>query len=108
MLALRIYLIVANVMYTLLMLRHVSGDCAFRIWVCLRPEEITNIYHFCYNLQLNVMFCYIIVAFLICILQCTTRPKVQIQALCTKYKKLLVVVKDTSIFFLVNTKYRPN
>ena len=50
------------------------------------PEEVTNIYHFCYNLQLNFVFYYIKVVFLICILQCATRSKVQILALYTKYK----------------------
>ena len=35
---------------------------------------------YCYNLQLNVIFYYIIVAFLLCILQCATRSKVQILA----------------------------
>ena len=34
----------------------------------------------CYNLQLTFMFYYIKVAFLICILQCATRSKVQILA----------------------------
>ena len=45
-----IYQFVANVMYTLQILRHASGDCAFSIWECLIPEEFTNINHFCYNL----------------------------------------------------------
>ena len=58
----------------------VSAECAFSIWECLRPEEVTNIKHFCYNLQLKLMFYYIKVAFLMCILQCATRSKVQILA----------------------------
>ena len=80
-----IYQVVAYAMYTFLILRHVSGDCAFSIWECLRPENVTNIYHFCYNLQLNLMFYYIKVAFLICILQCALMSKVQVLALYTKY-----------------------
>ena len=90
-------------MCTFVILRHVSGECAFSIWECLRPEEVTNIDHFGYNLQLNVMFYYIKVALLICILQCATRSKVQIHR-----KILLVVVKDKSIFYLINANYRPN
>ena len=49
-----IYRYVTNVMCTLLTLRHVLDYCAFSTWECLSPEEVTNIYHFCYNLQLNL------------------------------------------------------
>ena len=45
-----IYRIVANFMDTHIILRQVSGYCALSIWECLMPEEVTNIYHFCYNL----------------------------------------------------------
>ena len=80
-----IYRYVANVMCPLCILRHVSHrHMSFSIWECIRLEEVTNIYHFCYNLQLNFMFYYIKVAFLICILQCATRAKVQILALSTQ------------------------
>ena len=37
---------VTKIMCTLLILRHVSADCAFSIWECLRPEKVTNIYNF--------------------------------------------------------------
>ena len=57
-LSLYVYQFVANVMYTLLILPHVSSDYAFSIWECLRPEEVTNICPFCYSLQLNLMFYY--------------------------------------------------
>ena len=33
-----IFRYVTNVLCTLLILRHVSADCAFSIWECLRPE----------------------------------------------------------------------
>ena len=45
-----IYRYVTKVICTLLIFRHVSADCAFSILECLGPEEVTNIYHFCYNL----------------------------------------------------------
>ena len=47
---------------------------------------MTSIHHFCYNLLLNLMFYYVKVAFLICILQCAIRYKVQILALYANYK----------------------
>ena len=34
-----IYGYVTNVMCTLLILRHVSADCAFSIWECLRNSK---------------------------------------------------------------------
>ena len=76
-------------MCTLPIFRHVSADFAFSIreW----PEYVTNIYHFCFNLQLNFMFYYIEMGFLVCILQCATSPKVQILAHYTKQKILLTV-----------------
>ena len=52
----------------------------------------------CYNLQLNFMFYYIKVAFLMCILQCDTRSKVLILAHYTK-KYSLQFVKEKSIFY---------
>ena len=33
-----IYWHVTNVICTLLILRHVSADCALSIWECIRPE----------------------------------------------------------------------
>ena len=65
-------------------------------------KKVTDVYHFCYNLQLNLMLYYIKVAFQICILQCATRSNVQILALYTMNKILLVVVKNKSIFYLIN------
>ena len=65
-------------------------------------KKVTDVYHFCYNLQLNLMLYYIKVAFQICILQCATRSNVQILALYTINKILLVVEKDKSIFYLIN------
>ena len=53
--ALVIYRYRTNLMWTLRMLTHVSGYCAFRIWKCLRPKEATDIYHFCFNVQLNFL-----------------------------------------------------
>ena len=58
---------ITNVICLMLMLSHVSADCDFSIWECLRPEEIASIYHFCYILQLNFIFYYNTVTFLICI-----------------------------------------
>ena len=66
---------ITNTICTMIILSHVSAGCAFSIWECLRSEEFTNIYHFCYILQLNLMFYFIKVAFLICILQCATSSK---------------------------------
>ena len=47
-------------------------------------NKLQNIYHFWYNLQLNFMFYYIKLAFLMFILQCATRSRVQILAHYTK------------------------
>ena len=71
-------------MYTLLILRHVSADCAFSIWECLRPEYVTNIYQILLQFAAELQFYYIEVAFLMCILQCVTRSKIQILARYTK------------------------
>ena len=91
-------------MCTLLILRCVLVDCAFSTWECLRHKEVTNIYHFCYNLQLNFMFYYIKVAFLMCILQCATRSKVQIPAHYTELKSISFSLLKTKQFSLSKFK----
>ena len=47
-------------------------------------NEFTNLYLFCYILQLNLMLDYFKFAFLMLILQYTTRSEVQIQSHYTK------------------------
>ena len=40
---------ITNVICTMLILSHVSADCAFSIWECLRSEEVANIFVTCYS-----------------------------------------------------------
>ena len=74
------------------------------LWECLRPKSVTNIYYFDYNLQLNLMFYYLKVAFLVFVLQCATRSKVQILALHTKYKNTPCSCEEEINFLFVKCK----
>ena len=95
-------LYITNVICTKLKLSHVSDDCAFSIWECLRSEEAANIYHFCYILHLNFIFYYIQVTFLICSLQCATRSKTQLTHYLKIEKYSMQFMNDTLIFYLLD------
>ena len=56
---------ITNVICTMLILSHVPAYIALSIWEYLMSEEVTNNYNFCHSLQLNFMFYYVQVAFLI-------------------------------------------